>query len=385
VNEALHAIARRRLSPSLRSRLATNPEEKICSQHIVYLPYTSNKGLINVGTVLPQLDEEAHMQIGIVIPFFQRQQGLLRRAIESISNQTILQNRQAVVQLIVVDDASPVDPTNELTEFVPPKRLNVVVKKQANAGAGAARNTGLALLSERTDYVAFLDSDDVWSPDHLTRGTAALEETCADFYFCDARREGETTSLNADAPEWFYSAQSPLMSQLEIFSLSELVDRVVVNGLVPTTSAAILRTRTPLQARFPCKYFRFGEDQYFFLSFLSDRGAIVYSDRVEVECGRGVNIFAGNEPGSESERLCLMDEIAFRKDVLNTLKLSQSSRKHIVAKLEKNQIAVLSQGLWKARSGDLAWLLRTLRTQPSLALMLPAAVRSMLHIRRSGG
>jgi glycosyltransferase involved in cell wall biosynthesis len=72
------------------------------------------------------------------------------------------------LEVIVVDDGSRDDSGQVARAFGTPVR----VITQAPAGIGAARNRGLAEV--RADAVAFLDADDLWSPDKLALQTSAL-------------------------------------------------------------------------------------------------------------------------------------------------------------------------------------------------------------------
>src|SRR5262249_55984139 len=72
-------------------------------------------------------------------------------------------------EVIVVDDGSTDDTPRVLEAYG--HRLRVI--RQSNQGAGAARNTGIA--AARGEYVAFLDSDDVWLPQKLERQMARFE------------------------------------------------------------------------------------------------------------------------------------------------------------------------------------------------------------------
>lgn len=316
-------------------------------------------------------------RIGIVIPYFQRQPGLLRMAVDSILAQSALANGQCTLQIVVVDDSSPVPATQDLDGLVLPNGVDLLVHRQPNGGAGAARNAAIDRLDPTCGITAFLDSDDVWSAEHLTRALHALGAG-ADFYFCDAVRGDDEPSLNADAPGWFRSALEPISGAPDLHRYTGSTDSVIVNGLVPTTSTIVHRRRSDQTARFPSRYFRFGEDQYYCLQRLGNKGKMAYSNAVEVRCGRGVNIFAGNRPGSEGQLLCFLDEIAFRKDALATLSLSTDARRHVKRKLREAKRKLLQQGLWMARDDGGHWLKRSFAAHRSLIASLPAALAAVI-------
>lgn len=92
----------------------------------------------------------------VVVPTYNRRDTIVA-AVESALQQTVRD-----IELIVVDDGST-DDTLGLLAAIPDPRLRVIV--QANAGAAAARNRGIE--EARGKYVAFLDSDDRFFPDHL--------------------------------------------------------------------------------------------------------------------------------------------------------------------------------------------------------------------------
>jgi len=92
--------------------------------------------------------------IAVIIPFYQRQQGPLNRALISIAQQ---QGADAL-QILAASDGSPVAPEIELTGL--PSRLIAQVSglRQSNGGPASARNPALDALLQSVDMVAVRDS-----------------------------------------------------------------------------------------------------------------------------------------------------------------------------------------------------------------------------------
>ncbi len=75
---------------------------------------------------------------------------------------------------VVVDDGST-DGTSAIVKAVMAQDDRIQLLEQANAGISAARNAGIAQLPEHCEYVAFIDSDDVWEKDALAILVEALQ------------------------------------------------------------------------------------------------------------------------------------------------------------------------------------------------------------------
>ena len=91
-------------------------------------------------------------------------------------------------QVIVVDDGSP--DVEAIDRALLPHGDRVTLIRQANAGAGAARNRGI--LAADTEFIAFLDGDDIWAPDFLARQLQLLSrDPRVDLVYSNARIIGE--------------------------------------------------------------------------------------------------------------------------------------------------------------------------------------------------
>ena len=88
------------------------------------------------------------------------------------------------LELIVVDDGST-DGTRDLLSSLRDDRITAAYKR--NGGPSSARNLGLRLLSPASEYVAFLDSDDIWRPSFLEKTIGALcRGAAAGLAYCDS-------------------------------------------------------------------------------------------------------------------------------------------------------------------------------------------------------
>ncbi len=95
-------------------------------------------------------------RISVIIPTYNRG-WIIKEAIDSVLTQNYPD-----FELIVVDDGSTDDTQNILAEY----KSRIRILQQDNQGVSAARNYGID--KARGDYLAFLDSDDIWLQNKIT-------------------------------------------------------------------------------------------------------------------------------------------------------------------------------------------------------------------------
>ena len=109
------------------------------------------------------------MKVSVVIPTIGRKS--MTRALKSVLDQTYPAN-----EILVIDDS--------LEQNLNYKNVKIL-KTGGNKGVSNARNLGLSLSS--SSWVAFLDDDDYWDPNHLCKLTAFASELDADLAISSAK------------------------------------------------------------------------------------------------------------------------------------------------------------------------------------------------------
>ena len=101
--------------------------------------------------------------VSVIIPTHNRAR-FVTEAVESVLHQTV-----GGWELLVVDDGS----TDDTERVLAPHRDHIRYLRTSSRGVSAARNLGVR--ETQGDWVAFLDSDDLWLPGKLERQLQALE------------------------------------------------------------------------------------------------------------------------------------------------------------------------------------------------------------------
>ncbi len=105
--------------------------------------------------------------VSVVVPAYNAAK-TLDETLRSVRGQT-----HATLDIVVVDDGST-DATAMLAQTHADADPRVRLIRQANSGVAAARNTGWR--AARSDFIALIDSDDLWAPHMVEKLLAALRE-----------------------------------------------------------------------------------------------------------------------------------------------------------------------------------------------------------------
>jgi hypothetical protein len=108
----------------------------------------------------------------VIIPFFQRDSGVLTRTLQAIDAQSAF---ESIAEVVIVDDGSPISAASELESLSPRLRDKTTILKQTNAGVSSARNAGLAYVCSKSaaqsDWhsisipTGYDQSNSQWQPD----------------------------------------------------------------------------------------------------------------------------------------------------------------------------------------------------------------------------
>ncbi len=164
----------------------------------------------------------------IVIPTYNRA-SIISKTLKSVIDQSF-----SDFEVIVVDDGSRDDPEKEILQL-DDSRIRYV--RQENAGGGAARNRGIQ--EARGDYIAFLDSDDIFLPNKLSRMAAEFplrgNEVLYSSMYVDRGvgkywvRPDHGIEAGEDVGEYLF-VRNQLIQTSTIVLPRELAQRVLFNG-----------------------------------------------------------------------------------------------------------------------------------------------------------
>lgn len=119
----------------------------------------------------------------------------IKQTIQSVLDQTYINWK-----LIIVDDCS-IDNTDEIVDAIKDSRIRYF-KNEKNSGAAISRNK--ALREAKGQWIAYLDSDDLWMPKKLEKQIKFMEENGYAFSYTNYEEidvDGNKTSVKVTGPK----------------------------------------------------------------------------------------------------------------------------------------------------------------------------------------
>lgn len=114
--------------------------------------------------------------VSVIMPAYNMER-FIGKAIRSVMDQTYRD-----WELLVIDDGSK-DSTCDIVARLAAEDARIqLIRNEKNMGVARTRNRGFDLC--RGDYIALLDSDDVWHPEKLEKQLARMQQTGADLSYC---------------------------------------------------------------------------------------------------------------------------------------------------------------------------------------------------------
>jgi succinoglycan biosynthesis protein ExoW len=314
-------------------------------------------------------------KIAVIIPFYQTEAGILRRALESALAQTMPE--VASLNIIVVDDGSPFPARRDIEGLDVRSPFSLTLIEQPNGGCAAARDAGLRHIDESTDYIAFLDSDDWWTTDHIAAALTALGNGY-DFYFTDHSRIDNHASHFADIS--FPRSDAPAGTFTSLGGDLWAVDKDYFYGFqlrkfTAQISTVVYRRSIKPDASFCFALRTVGEDTVFILQIVKRAFKVCFLQKADVICGKGVNIYYGKFSwGDEGHIRRQMGEVLSLYMEKSVLDLSPEDRRFIDSSISRCRKAFAFSTLrWllKARRKWSPELVALTREDPRFFLWYP--------------
>jgi succinoglycan biosynthesis protein ExoW len=273
----------------------------------------------------------------IIIPFYQKQAGILQRALSSIIGQTFQD-----FEIIIVDDESPLSPDGDLEFLTGEQRERITVIRQRNGGPGGARNTGLDHVPSSTRFVAFLDSDDIWAPEHLQNANDSLSRFEGDCYWASIHG-GEEFYYHFSMAELAKSENvTPLSDAPLVIEIPDIASVMLKNWGFLHLSCMVIGRSLFENVRFDAALRLAAEDILFFCDCMLAADRVLLCDEQGALRGEGINIFHSIDNDSpQFARQQFNTWIA-----LDTLESRFSRRPNDVASIRSYKDTARRQVLW---------------------------------------
>lgn len=307
----------------------------------------------------------------VVIPFYQKETGILGRALQSVFSQSYQD-----FDILIVDDESPLPAQTEIDALDETSRSRITVINQPNAGPGGARNTGLDHVSPSTSYVAFLDSDDIWTQNHLKNAEASLNRFGGDCYWASMQASDEFyyhfgVAKLLETETVITHSQTPL-----VIEVADLASAMLKNWSFLHLSCMVIGRNIFETVRFDPSLRLAAEDVLFFCDCILAAKRALLCDEAGAMRGTGLNIFHSIDNQSPQ----FLRQQFNTWVALDTLEGRFARRPTDIASITSYKNTARRQALWSQAGRVRA------RKAPDLGLLMrwawrdPAILRTMVEL-----
>ena len=213
------------------------------------------------------------MDISVVMPAYNSSR-FIEAALDSVAAQSF-----APDEIIVIDDGSTDDTFERVQRWQAKSKHAITLLKQSNQGVSAARNHGIH--TARGDWIALLDSDDIWLAEHLKQLAGAVQDypdliaVFADGIYFDSKTKSESPPI----------ARNKALRAAEggqgdtVLPLGDIIFEILLPGLFFPPSAFMFQRQAALSVGLFDESIRASEDREFILR-LSRAGKFAFVDQV---------------------------------------------------------------------------------------------------------
>jgi glycosyltransferase involved in cell wall biosynthesis len=200
-------------------------------------------------------------------------------------------------EVVIVNDGSP--DTEELELAFQPYRERICYLRQENCGASAARNTGLR--AARGELIAFLDADDVWSPNYLEEQLKFIREFDCDLACADAMIFGVSPDAGRTYMESLMEGAPP-QGRVTFLELVNAERSLITSGVV-------VRRKLILEVGLFDEALRNAQDLDLWLRLARHGARLAYHRQVLLRYRSRLNSLTGDAINSHRRELSVFDKI----------------------------------------------------------------------------
>jgi len=214
--------------------------------------------------------------VSVIIPTYNRE-AFLSEAVDSVIGQTY-----GNWELIIVDDRSTDNTAALVRRYMDQDRRVTYVENTRTQGPAGARNRGQDLATG--EYIAFLDSDDVWKSHHLE---VMIDEFSRngdiDLIYANSEIVADGKLVTASVFDKFWENRRELAvtrrGALAVLERKDLLANAIRHGLCAGCQCSVIRSRVFATNNFDEALFA-AEDWLFFLGVIHEQYQVAYLENV---------------------------------------------------------------------------------------------------------